>query len=170
MLYRFRNQAANDIKIMRCLTCELHRKAGCSFNSGEVRLRLGSNGSVKIVYQPIDSQIIVVREVSETNIGIRDHVSAGQSVDSSDRSLTESETDEEDEEEEGNEDEEEEEQVTGGWVSKYKEVGFTSDPEDEDFSDKRKRNREKERKRKRASNALGGCRTSKAKTLKSCEH
>lgn len=166
MLYRFRNQAANDIKIMRCLTCELHRKAGCSFNSGEVRLRLDSNGSVKIVYQPNDSQIIIVREVSETNTGIRDQVSAGQSVDSSDGSLTESETDEEEEENE------EEEEVTGGWVSKYKEVGFTSDPDDEDFSDKRKRKREKERKckRKRASDGLGGSRTSKAKTLKSCEH
>lgn len=167
---------------MRCLTCESHRKTGCSFNNGDVRLRRSPDGSVKIVYQLAGQDAMVVRDIGETNVGIRDQRSSNDlkpdshkqvtlqgrgikrvvsntslkgseekapqeagingndplKIESSDEDQTGSDYEEEDEDEE-------EEDYGGEMIddkhapwSNYK---FTSDPEDEDFSERRKRKR-----------------------------
>lgn len=167
---------------MRCLTCESYRKTGCSFNNGDVRLRRSPDGSVKIVYQLAGQDAIVVRDISETNVGIRDQRSSsdlgpdshmqvtlqGRGVKRvvSNTSLKESEekapreagingtdrlkVESSDEDQTGSEyeeeEEDEEEEDYGGEMiddkhAPWNNYKFTSDPEDEDFSEKRKRKR-----------------------------
>jgi hypothetical protein len=180
LLYRFRNEAHDEVRIMRCLTCESYRKTGCSYNNGDIRLRRSPDGSVKIVYQLAGQDTIVVRDISETNVGIRDQQSSSDpspdshmqvtlqgrgikrvvsntslkgseekapqeagingtdplKVESSDEDLTGSEYEEEEEDEE-------EEDYGGEMIddkhAPRRNYKFTSDPEDEDFSEKRKR-------------------------------
>lgn len=76
LLVRFRNEQVNELKIFKCLTCLLATKSECSFNRGAIRLRLESNGSVKIVYRPVGKVPAIVRDISETNVGIRNGSSA----------------------------------------------------------------------------------------------
>lgn len=193
---------------MRCLTCESYRKTGCSFNNGDVRLRRAPDGSVKIVFQLAGQDAIVVRDISESNVGIREQRSSSgigpdsrmqvtlqgrgvkrvvsstslkaseekvtqeagfngpgpSKVESSDEGLTGSEYEGEEEEEQENYGGDMIDDEHAPW-SNYK---FTSDPEDEDFSEKRKRKRSSRSRYKGSSRQAKSTRISESQPSRPC--
>lgn len=84
LLCAFRNYSDDEVRILKCSYCHARSRSGCDFKKGELRLRLTSDGSVKIVYQLWNGRPpIAIRDVSETNSGIKTQVPSGQAVNAS---------------------------------------------------------------------------------------